>query len=87
MKCLEQSSIRPNSAQENDRYITIMRFGFANNLLIVIAKETLKERLSNIENSAVPFGNYLSSKCAVLIRMVIDDTPIVFIGCQLDYGR
>lgn len=49
--------------------MTIMRFGSSNNLIMVFAKAKLKDRLSNIESSAVPFSNYLSSKCAVLIRM------------------
>lgn len=89
LKCLDQANkIRSsNSSHDADKFIPVRRLGSSNNLIMVLAKEDLKDRLSDIETSAVPFGNYLSSKCAVLIRMEIDDTPIVFIGCQLDYGR
>jgi hypothetical protein len=56
-------------------------------MLVVLAKSRFKDRLKDIETSSVPFGNYLSNKCAIVSRMYIDDTQMAFIGCQLDYGK
>ena len=47
--------------------------------------------VSNVELTKVKFrsyfNQYMSTKCAVIIRFTYANSKIVFCGCQLEYGR
>jgi hypothetical protein len=62
-----------------------------NNLLKIYIQNPLLKFISNVELTKVKFksyfNQYMSSKCAVIIRFTYASSTIVFCGCQLEYGR
>lgn len=62
-----------------------------NNMLIVYAKASMKARLSAIEQGHLKFRSYynafVSNKSANYIRFNVDNSKLVFVGCQLEKGR
>ena len=59
------------------------------NLLLVYADENLKNRISNVEHDSIKcgLGNKVGNTGCVSIKMMIDDTKLCFVGCQLPSGR
>ncbi|CAM5999729.1 unnamed protein product [Sphagnum balticum] len=78
-------------AVDKERYILVGEKISSNNLLKVFALKELATRISFVETAKVKFKSYyntvLSNKCANLVRFNLDNTKLVFCGCQLEYGR
>ena len=76
---------------DRNQYIEVSRKISNHNILIIYALNAYRERISNIELAKVKFksgyNQYLSSKCAILIRMMVDSTRICFAGCQMAFGK
>ena len=62
-----------------------------NNLLKIYIQKQLLAMVSNVELTKVKFksyfNQYMSTKCAVIIRFTYASSKVVFCGCQLEYGR
>jgi hypothetical protein len=75
----------------DDKYVLIGEKMSNNNLLKIYIQKQLLTMVSNVELTKVKFksyfNQYMSTKCAVIIRFTYASSKIVFCGCQLEYGR
>ena len=73
------------------RYIKVDGQYKNNNLLLVYCKRELKQRVSKVQQCSLKFRSYyntfISNKSAGILRMQVDSTKLVFVGCQLQKGR
>lgn len=58
---------------------------------MIFSKKEYTEAITNVEITKVKFkslyNQYLSNKCAVVIRFSYYSTVMTFISCQLEFGR
>ena len=76
-----------SAAIDKEQYIKVDG-QYKNGLLLhVYIRKSLKSRVSNVQMSTIKFRSYyntfISNKSANLLRMQLDSTKMVFIGCQL----
>jgi hypothetical protein len=61
------------------------------NLLIIFVRDDQKGRISAVEQGNIKFSSYyntlMSNKSANFIRLNVDSSKLVFVGCQLEKGR
>ena len=80
-----------NDIVDPNHYILVSEKSSNHNILAIYVEKRYKDRVSNVELTKVKFksvyNQYLSTKCAVIIRLTVDSTKISFIACQMEYGR
>lgn len=76
---------------DNERYILVEEKKVYGNMLKIFAHKELKKDITFVEHGKIKFKSYynavLSNKCANFIRFYLNSTRLVFIGCQLEYGK
>lgn len=72
-----------------ENYIFIFYKNLVGILMLIFAKETMKNRITKMEYDSVKCGvmNKLGNKGAIIIRFRIDDTSLCFTNCHLEAGH
>lgn len=76
-------------AKFKENYIFIFNKNLVGILLLVYAKENIKNRITKVEYDSIKCGvmNKLGNKGAIIIRFRIDDSSLCFINCHLEAGH
>lgn len=72
----------------SEQYTCLFQKEMVGLLSVVLIKETISDRISNISADSVKcgLGNQLGNKGGVLISIRIDSTSLCFVNCHLDAG-
>ncbi|CAD8156041.1 unnamed protein product [Paramecium octaurelia] len=79
-----------NNLSRRDKYINIKSKALLGMGLFIYAKEKFQDRITKVSDDTIKLGvwsNPFTDKGAVAIKMLIDDTLICFINCNLEYGK
>ena len=77
-----------NNLKYLDKYFFVKEKALQGTLLMIFAKEKLRDRIGKIETDTVKtgLGGNLGNKGATLIKLFVDDSSFCFINCHIEAG-
>jgi phosphatidylinositol-bisphosphatase len=78
-----------NNLKYHDKYVAVKEQCLQGILLLIFAKENMRERITKVETDSVKtgLGGNLGNKGATVIKLFIDDSSFVFMNVHIEPGN
>ncbi len=78
-----------NNLKHIDKYCFVKEQHLQGTLLLIFAKEKMRDRITRVEADSVKtgLGGNSGNKGATLIKLFVDDSSFCFINCHIEAGN